>query len=238
MRRKILACLMLCMLCSGGRYVLHAEDCLSAAGSAAEFMVYKTFCCSPPILDAESGEGFFVKGEPSQPIPKAALKQIRNLDAVADALPILQFRIREQGRLVCIEGIDTKGIEHSEAILNAEFAAEMRLGCGDVFRVRGRSYTIKKVVPPCSNFPGLDVFLTCNEAGRLITQGSHASGQEIMNLILVKLAEGADSTQIKEHVKTIVGASSRFATTRCGPKDTSARKTALRSCECGEEKCR
>jgi hypothetical protein len=214
-----------------------SSNCTVLSDSSHEFIVYKTFCCAPPFFDPESGEGFFVNGTLSQPIPQPALTEIRNLDQVAEVFPILQFRIHDGERDIMIEGIDTKGIEKNEAILDSAFADSMQLRAGDMIHVKGQSYTVKEIACRCPVFPELDVYLTHQAAESLIFQGKRGSADGLMNLILVRMAKGTHHQQVKEQVGKIVGATAQIITSCCDNRSPWINESKLNSCTCGGQSC-
>jgi len=207
------------------------------SGSLQKIIVYKIFCCASPYFESESREGFFVNDTQSQSIPQRALYDIRRLQSVVKALPVLQFRILENESYITIEGIDTKGIADHEALLDSTFAAEMSLEPGAQIQLKGRSFIIRDIIPPCTTFPELDVYLTHHAAKAVVLNGYPVSRDDLLNLISVELSDTAATAESMAAIKNIVGASARIVAGYDGQSDCKTTNTADTSCACKENSC-
>jgi putative ABC transport system permease protein len=205
--------------------------------TGTHFIAYKSICCTPPFLNADSDEGFYANAVPSQPMILDLLREIRQLNTVKAASPFLLFRIHDENRTVNIGGFipsDTVAVsgtccshqdlsegrfldsDSSRAILVELSYAQMQgLKTGDSLMIRGIPYTIMGIVNPGIRLAKADVYMTFREAERAVSRLSGVSIQNLMNMVLVESAGAPFHRQAMIDVQETIGSSALISTYGC-----------------------
>jgi hypothetical protein len=199
------------------------------AKSEHSFIAYKAFCCSPPFLNSDAGESFFVEGERTQPLPASVLDNIRKLTTVASAEPFLLFKIMTSDQLISICGFSGRNIETADnkAVLAKEYAKQNGLQIGDTIQVKDNYLILSEITDPDTMHVKADIYVSLSEAESIICDGTGLSSS-LMNMIYIKSIDKDSYEKAVSEVKNIIGASVRIA----GIGNNEERIVKANSCTC------
>jgi putative ABC transport system permease protein len=194
--------------------------------------------CSVDLLD-EQNEGFIANGSPAKLIPTQLVEEIRALPSVADASPYLLFKFQdpEDDSIFTVGGFDlnspvsTSSTVCSAAhliqgrflqpgdtglvILEESYAVAKLLLVGFPVIVAGETFTVAGIVDPGIRPGKADIYMSFEDANRVINKRLATPIQYQANTVLVESASSTLHEQAMVDVQKVLGSRSLVSIYGC-----------------------